>query len=126
MRACPCGSGAGLDSCCGPYVSGEAQPPTAEALMRSRYTAFVEQNVDHLVRTHAHPAPDQLRAELQASMGPQKRWLGLVVHSADEGNKVGYVSFTASCVDSGQLVEIRERSEFRKRKGRWRYVGAVD
>ena len=39
MSLCPCGSGLELDACCGPYVEGAAQAPTAEALMRARYTA---------------------------------------------------------------------------------------
>ena len=37
---CPCGSGAPFGSCCFPFLEGEPAP-TALALMRSRYTAFV-------------------------------------------------------------------------------------
>ena len=38
--ACVCGKGESLESCCGPYLKGEAQPATAEALMRARYAAY--------------------------------------------------------------------------------------
>jgi SEC-C motif-containing protein len=41
--ACPCGSGRRLDDCCGHYHRGAAAP-TAEALMRSRYSAYVLKN----------------------------------------------------------------------------------
>ena len=51
MSNCPCGSGRTLDQCCGPYLDGTAKAPTPEALMRSRYSAFVTVNVDHLERT---------------------------------------------------------------------------
>ena len=45
---CHCGSGKPFDACCGPYLAGDALPPTAEALMRSRYSAYVEKDVDYL------------------------------------------------------------------------------
>ena len=56
---CPCGSGSGLDRCCGPFISGEALAPTAEALMRSRFTAFAQENWDHIKRTYASEARDR-------------------------------------------------------------------
>jgi SEC-C motif-containing protein len=37
---CPCGASADHAHCCGPYLSGERPAPDAEALMRSRYTAY--------------------------------------------------------------------------------------
>ena len=37
---CPCLSGDTYGACCGRYHSGAATAPTAEALMRSRYSAF--------------------------------------------------------------------------------------
>ena len=52
--SCPCGGGETLEECCGRYLSGEAKAPTAEALMRSRYTAVTKGQVDYLFETH-HP-----------------------------------------------------------------------
>ncbi|NER81006.1 MAG: zinc chelation protein SecC, partial [Leptolyngbya sp. SIO1D8] len=52
---CPCGSQRPFSACCEPYLLGQAIAPTAEALMRSRYTAYCQSNVDYLVATH-HPA----------------------------------------------------------------------
>ncbi|MDH5490482.1 MAG: YchJ family metal-binding protein, partial [Myxococcales bacterium] len=51
---CPCGSGSKQNECCGPLMQGEAQAETAEALMRSRYSAFAVGNVEYIVATH-HP-----------------------------------------------------------------------
>ncbi|MBK5938172.1 hypothetical protein CCR96_02550 [Halochromatium roseum] len=39
---CPCGSGHTLADCCEPFLAGTTMPATAEALMRSRYTAFTQ------------------------------------------------------------------------------------
>ncbi len=50
---CPCGSGAVFGACCEPIHDG-APAPTAEALMRSRYSAFVVGDEDHIFRTW-HP-----------------------------------------------------------------------
>ena len=41
LTLCPCGSGQAIAECCGRYLDGGEAVPTAEALMRSRYTAFV-------------------------------------------------------------------------------------
>ncbi len=51
LAACPCGSGRAFADCCGPLIAGAAAP-TAEALMRSRYTAHVRGAVDYIVDTH--------------------------------------------------------------------------
>ena len=59
---CPCGSGKPLAACCGQYLDGGAWPETAEALMRSRYTAYALGNYPWLVET-THPA---VRSEVSA------------------------------------------------------------
>ena len=55
---CPCGSNRTYDDCCGPYLEGRSDPPTAEALMRSRYTAYARGAIDYLLATH-DPRPPQ-------------------------------------------------------------------
>ncbi|OYO31455.1 YchJ family protein [Janthinobacterium sp. PC23-8] len=76
--ACPCGGGA-YAGCCGPYIAGTALPPTAETLMRSRYTAFTLRDEPYLRATwHASTRPgDALFAEEETV-----QWLGLEVKSA--------------------------------------------
>jgi hypothetical protein len=43
-QRCPCGSRRFYRECCGPYNAHEARPPTAEAQLRARFTAFVKGN----------------------------------------------------------------------------------
>ncbi len=58
---CPCGSGNALAECCGKYISGVAHAPTAETLMRSRYTAFAVMDDEYLTQTwHPDHRPAQL------------------------------------------------------------------
>ena len=69
MLACPCGQRSGrslatLAACCGPRLSGEQPAPDAEALMRSRYTAYVLGHADYLLATwHERTRPATLELE---------------------------------------------------------------
>ena len=61
---CPCGSGRAYPACCGPYLDQSLPAPTAEALMRARYTAYTLKREDYLLATWdpAH-RPAQLDAD---------------------------------------------------------------
>lgn len=75
---CPCG-GPSLAACCGPFIAGEALPPTAEALMRSRYTAYSQKNEAYLQATwHPSTRPGEPVIDEKEPI----RWLGLEVKSA--------------------------------------------
>jgi SEC-C motif domain protein len=112
---CPCGSGLALEPCCGRWLAGE-DAPTAEALMRSRYTAYVVRDRDHLLRTW-HPSTRPRRLVLDD--GPA--WLRLVVLDTARGGLLdvdGEVEFRAA-YEGGSL---HERSRFVREGGRWLYV----
>lgn len=119
---CPCGSGAGLAACCGRLHArfardGALTAPTAEALMRSRYTAFARRNADHLWRTwHPRTRPQQV-ADLEGVT-----WLGLEVLGTEAGepdDSEGTVDFAAHFrTDAGERGAVREHSRFARRAGR--------
>ncbi|MGN7186896.1 YchJ family protein [Microbacterium enclense] len=117
---CPCGDGA-FGACCGPILDGAAAP-TAERLMRSRYTAFVVGDAAHLVRSwHPRTRPDDVVAD------DGTVWRGLVIEGAEEHGDAATVTFRASWRQHGVDGELRERSRFVRRGGRWVYVdGDVD
>jgi SEC-C motif-containing protein len=76
---CPCGSGLPVLRCCGPYIAGAELPPTAEALMRSRYTAYTMRVEDYLRATwHPSTRPD----EPVIDQNEKIQWLGLEIKSA--------------------------------------------
>ena len=52
--SCPCGSSLALAECCGPIIAGDKPAATAEALMRARYTAYTQHNIDFIMSS-THP-----------------------------------------------------------------------
>lgn len=114
--ACPCGSGKPLAECCGRYHGGEAAP-TAEALMRSRYSAFVLQD-DGYLRDTWHPKTRPSQLDLSAD---DSCWQGLEIVACRKGglqDEEGVVEFVAR-YQGGQL---HERSRFVREQGRWFYL----
>ncbi|KAF2413805.1 hypothetical protein B1729_08195 [Microbacterium sp. B35-04] len=116
---CPCGSGDRFDGCCAPALQG-TPPPTAEALMRSRYTAFVVGDERHLAATwHPGTRPEDL------SLDPAQRWTGLdvvAVEGGGEDDARGVVEFHAAWRHGRDQGVLHERSRFLRRSGRWWYV----
>jgi SEC-C motif-containing protein len=108
---CPCGSSAEYEACCGRYHFG-ASAPTAEALMRSRYTAFVKGLWPYLAATQTAP--------FDADREPLA-WFSLTIDAATHDE----VEFTARYVDGGREVTLHERSKFEQREGRWLYTGGT-
>lgn len=119
MTACPCGSGVGFGQCCGPIVEDGVPAGTAEALMRSRYTAFTLDRTEHLWRTW-HPRTRPARVEPS-----EVEWTGLTVVEVVAGggdDDDGVVEFEARFVGPAGPDVMRERSLFERRGGRWTYV----
>lgn len=121
---CPCRSPADAlpyDACCGRYHAGplHLQAPTAEALMRSRYSAFVQDRLDYLLATwHPSHRPAQLDPN-----PPGLKWLGLelrrhAVLDADHAT----VEFVARSKLVGRAERLRELSRFVREDGRWYYL----
>jgi len=122
---CPCGSGQPESGCCGPYLGG-AVVPTAVALMRSRYTAYVRGAIDYLVDTHLSTAPVD-RAAI-ATRARTTVWRGLEIVATEgggAGDTEGFVAFVARGETGGVPFAQRERSRFRRAAGRWMYVDAA-
>ncbi|WP_314224187.1 YchJ family protein [Streptomyces zaehneri] len=113
---CPCGLPAAYEACCGRYHSGAEAAPGAEALMRSRYSAFVRGDVGYLLRTW-HPRTRPERLELDPGM----RWTGLEIIGTADGSAfhtTGTVEFRASYRGGA----LHERSRFERVAGAWVYV----
>jgi SEC-C motif-containing protein len=124
-NSCPCQSGQSLEECCGRYLDGGQQPPTAEALMRSRYTAYSLGNVDHiLATTHPDKRPELKRDSIE-SWAAESEWLGFEVVATQDGaanDETGEVEFVAYYETAEGPVTHRERSTFSKLDGRWYFV----
>ncbi|BBD09151.1 SEC-C motif domain-containing protein [Desulfovibrio ferrophilus] len=67
-KDCPCGSGKEYTACCEPIING-TPAPTAEALMRSRYSAYVVGNIDY-IQTSLAPRSTRVSIPKARSSGP--------------------------------------------------------
>ena len=125
MAECPSGSGTDLDKCCGPVVAGEKPALTAKALMRSRYTAFVLGDPDHIENTHACDKREGLDRPGVKNMFCAVEWDGLEIFSTSgglEGDEAETVDFAARFRRNRNILVYRENSNFRRDNGRWIYV----
>jgi len=120
---CPCSSGHALVDCCLPYIEQVIAAPTAEALMRSRYSAFVLLNEDYL-RYSWHPdtCPKTIHLNINT------KWLGLKIKNTvagGENDDTGEVEFVARNKVNGKACRLHENSQFKRFEGRWVYLNGV-
>ncbi len=91
--------------------------------MRSRYSAHVIGDANHLARSwHTDTRPDRVYVDSDV------RWLGLEIHRTERGNALdadGVVEFTATYKRRGKRVDMREISRFARQNGRWVYVDGI-
>ncbi|UXA19928.1 YchJ family protein [Mycobacterium sp. SMC-4] len=115
-QLCPCGSTAEYGSCCRPLHLGERQAETAEALMRSRYSAYVLGEATYVWRTwHPRTRPAHVDEDLSVT------WMRLEIVDVAAGgvdDDSGEVEFRAH----HRRGVLHERSRFARRARRWFYV----
>ena len=129
--ACPCGgrpAGTPYLGCCGRYIAhlADTPAPDAEALMRSRYSAFVREDAAYLLATwHASTRPAAL------TLAPGVQWLGLQVRAHRRLDDThAEVEFVARSRTGGARAQrLHERSRFVREQdagvGRWFYVDGL-
>lgn len=130
---CPCGGAALMAKlpetrggteryagCCGRYLDGVETAPTADALMRSRYTAYTLGREDYLLATWHHTTRP---ASLDLGSNPTRKWLGLEVkrHEQPEPDHA-MVEFVARYKVGGRAHRLHEISRFVREAGQWFYV----
>lgn len=122
---CPCGSAKPPNDCCQPYIQRTCQAPTAEALMRSRYTAFVVLDENYL-RYSWHPETCPKNIHLKEN----SQWLGLKIKNTlagGEQDETGEVEFVARNKINGKASRLCENSRFSRFDNRWVYLdGKID
>jgi SEC-C motif-containing protein len=120
MKPCPCGCNQNIAACCGRYLDGDMAAPDAEALMRSRYTAYTLLREDYVLATwHVSTRPAQLDLAEEATT----KWLGLEVkrHEQQDADHA-IVEFVARYKVGGRAHRLHELSRFVREEGKWFYV----
>ncbi|MGW1742293.1 YchJ family protein [Nocardia sp. NPDC001965] len=123
-KPCPCRRGDTFGECCGPLLAGRPAP-SAEALMRSRFTAFALGDTGYLRRSwHATTRPGELELD------PDRRWLFVEILDTAGGGPFddsGTVEFTAHYRDRSGRGRLHEISRFLRVDGFWQYLdGEID
>ncbi len=127
-KPCSCGSALNYAVCCGRYHKGKLKAPTAEALMRSRYTAYSMGNAQYLYKTwheNTRPSLTSLR-----DSGPQKLVALKIIslQAGGENDAKGIVEFIASSESTNPeepIYQHREKSLFMKIKDQWLYIDRI-
>jgi SEC-C motif-containing protein len=129
METCPCGSAEPEIDCCTPIRERAKQAPTAEALMRSRYTAFVRGDVDWIMESHHPDTVGEIDRDEVGRWSTESEWLGLRIKSTEGGgidDAEGMVEFRARYRAQGQTIDHAERAHFERSEGEWRFHSVVE
>lgn len=122
---CPCGSGKKYSECCEPIISGTVKAPTAEALMRARYSAYEKQAIDFIINT-CEQSEEVAEIDRQATEDWSKNsiWHGLQIIQTEKGkedDEEGVVEFKATYTRK-QIRDVHhEMAYFKKINGEWLY-----
>lgn len=122
MQQCPCGTKKNYIDCCGVFLSGQKTPSTPEELMRSRYTAYHQLDLNYIRGTMQPPAADHFNEELSRSWAKDNRWIGLNVINSSMKGTTGTVEFIAHYSCDNKKNILHEISEFHFEDGRWFYT----
>lgn len=125
---CPCGSGLEFDACCGPILDGARPAPTAEALMRARYTAYARNRIDFLYDSSSDAVRADFDADASRNWAESASWTGMEIVAREQGGEndaEGIVEFIARYEMNGVPYEHHERSFFTRVGGAWRFTDGV-
>ncbi len=118
---CPCSSQKEFDTCCQPILEGSAAQ-TAEELMRARYTAYTQVNMDFIKATHDPSTIKKTNMNENQSWAEQTDWSGLEILSTEKGladDDWGKVEFRAHYSSKDNSGVHHEVSEFNRKNGKW-------
>lgn len=131
MSLCPCRtldqqSKTSYEECCAPFVTGKKKAPTAEKLMRSRYSAYVVKNIDYIDQTQITLPGETFDKEEALKWADSSEWMGLEIKSTKKGDtadNTGIVEFIAHYKDKASGTELRhhETSLFQRDGSDWKF-----
>ena len=120
---CPCGSSLALTECCGPIIAG-SPAPSAEAMMRARYTAYTQHNIEFIMAsTHPDGRADS-DIDAMRAWAETADWQSLEVLQVEAGtnqDRKGLVEFKAHYLIGGVKHHHHEVSGFVNSDAGWQF-----
>ena len=124
-KLCPCGSGKSYGECCEPIIKGSKKAPTAESLMRARYTAYEKHEIDFIINTcEQGDKIAEIDRKATEDWSKNSTWHGLKVLRAEKGgesDEEGIVEFEATYSQHHTRDVHHETAYFKKVDGNWMY-----
>ena len=125
-QKCPCGARFTYSECCGRYIDEGILPATPLVLMKSRYTAYTQSNIDYIAQTQCAPANQDFDAVGAKQWAQSVEWVSLKILKATRPKHGrGQVEFVASFRQDGLIAQMQECSLFEEIDGRWFYASAI-
>ena len=129
QNQCFCGSNNTFEQCCKPIINGVQPAPTAQSLMRSRYSAYVIVASQYLIdSTHISQRANYSKTDIEA-WAKESHWQNLEIIDCKKGlsdDSVGEVEFKAYYRDSKNTLQIHhEKSIFKQENSVWFYVNGT-
>ncbi len=119
MSECYCGKDLNYDVCCGKYINGSEQAPDPEALMRSRYSAYVNGEIQYIMDTVSPENRGEYDLESIKIWSEQSKWLELEIINCETEDDSATVEFKAKYIADNKEINHHELSTFKKLDGVW-------
>ena len=122
---CPCASGKPYGECCEPYLLGREKPPTAVALMRSRYSAYALGAIDYIYQSASARVRKEFDAEGSRKWAESAEWTGIEILGTEGGggqDEKGVVEFIAHYKVRETSFNHHERAQFARLNGEWVFM----
>lgn len=129
QNQCFCGNDNTFEQCCKPIIDGTQPALTAQALMRSRYSAYVIVASQYLIdSTHISQRANYSKTDIEA-WAKESHWQKLEIIDCKKGlsgDSVGEVEFKAYYRDAKNILHIHhEKSVFKQENEDWFYVSGT-
>lgn len=123
MSLCPCGSNDSYEQCCKRFIEDNLHPESPEQLMRSRYTAYTQANIDYIKNTMKDRALIDFNEVDSLQWARRMNFVSLsMIEQRITSPHQGFVEFKALILDKNNWVTLHEISEFHCEEGRWFYI----
>ena len=128
MGKCPCGSKKSYKKCCAPVINGSKNAETAETLMRARYTAYANTEIDFLYNTISSSQQKDFNRQDAIDWSQNSTWESLEILDTKDGgpdDETGTVEFVASFTQDDNEIRHHEIATFEKINGEWIFMNGI-
>jgi SEC-C motif-containing protein len=119
---CYCGNPVKFGNCCGPLLSGATIADSAQALMRSRFSAYCLKNYQYILDTYAEAQRQSLTVQTLGEHSASTQWLCLQVLSQKSLLDSAQVEFKAYYKIDRDYFVMHEVSDFVCVHSQWLYT----